>query len=173
VLEGQVRDMLLFVRGSKSHVETVFVSELIESMHVAFDGMMEQSNALIYCSQSSQTGHFKGNVEALVGAIQNILNNSIQACNECGIKPKITVDTDVNAKGELKIKVKDNGPGMSKEILQKIKSPFFTTKSTGTGLGIAVVRTVVEQHKGELTIDSQEGKGTCVTISIPAVKVLN
>jgi signal transduction histidine kinase len=62
---------------------------------------------------------------------------------------------------------------MSKEILQKIKSPFFTTKSTGTGLGIAVVRTVVEQHKGELTIDSQEGKGTCVTISIPAVKVLN
>lgn len=65
------------------------------------------------------------------------------------------------------LKLADNGKGMSKELVNKIFEPFYTTKSNGTGLGLAVVQSVIRTHMGKIGLVSQEGKGTCFTISIP------
>ena len=65
------------------------------------------------------------------------------------------------------ITIKDNGQGMSKEILNKIKEPFYTTKPKGTGLGVSLSDQIIKAHNGILNYESKEGKYTKVTISLP------
>ena len=67
------------------------------------------------------------------------------------------------------IKIKDNGSGIPKEIVDKIFQPFFTTKPSGqgTGLGLSMSYDIVRSHGGDLKVESQEGEGTTFTISIP------
>jgi signal transduction histidine kinase len=63
--------------------------------------------------------------------------------------------------------VKDNGWGIKKDDLNKVTDPFFTTKSKGTGLGLSVTKQIIEFHNGSLNIESEEGRGTVVTVRIP------
>ena len=82
---------------------------------------------------------------------------------------KVRVGTRVGKK-VVCIFVQDEGPGISKEILERVFSPFFTTKARGTGLGLAVVRKAVTRHKGKLFIYSEENKGTCFSIYLKLYK---
>jgi signal transduction histidine kinase len=66
------------------------------------------------------------------------------------------------------VRVIDQGAGMSPEIVERIKRPYYTTREGGTGLGVVVARALVEQHGGVLSYDSKPGKGTTVTIELPA-----
>jgi polar amino acid transport system substrate-binding protein len=61
----------------------------------------------------------------------------------------------------------DEGAGMTPEVLDRIRKPYFTTKEGGTGLGVAVARGLVEQHGGQMSYDSAPGKGTTVTVDLP------
>lgn len=74
---------------------------------------------------------------------------------------------EVPARGEVIIDVIDRGVGMPPEALEKIGTPFFTTKPEGTGLGLAIARQIVREHNGELRIQSEIGEGTIVTVRIP------
>jgi len=73
----------------------------------------------------------------------------------------------VAERGGARIEVDDNGPGIPPEILPRIFEPFFTTKPDGTGLGLAVVRQIVEEHGGSVTCISLPGKGTTFRIWLP------
>ncbi|MDP2921974.1 MAG: ATP-binding protein [Candidatus Omnitrophota bacterium] len=94
----------------------------------------------------------------------NILNNAFDALNKnAGI-----IDIESNTKGSTaSILIKDNGEGIEKEHLTKIFDPFFTTKTKGTGLGLAVCNLIIKLHDGSITIESDKGKGTAVTITLP------
>ncbi|MGR3178958.1 MAG: sensor histidine kinase, partial [Candidatus Anammoxibacter sp.] len=70
-------------------------------------------------------------------------------------------------KGSLIIKVKDNGTGIEKEVLEKIFEPFFTTKEVGTGLGLSIVYGTIQEHKGTIVCESEAGKWTAFTITLP------
>jgi len=98
----------------------------------------------------------------------NVLRNSADAMPEGG---NIKIE-GVKEKDFLKIIVKDNGDGMSEEVLAKIFEPFFTTKQKGTGLGLAVCHTIIEDHGGKLLYESKPGKGTTATILLPCENVL-
>jgi signal transduction histidine kinase len=63
--------------------------------------------------------------------------------------------------------VTDDGPGISADVLPRLFTPFFTTKVAGTGLGLSIVHSIVSEHRGETTVDSQPGKGACFTVRIP------
>lgn len=94
----------------------------------------------------------------------NILNNTFDALNnKTGI---IDIESQVNYSG-VSISIKDNGDGIEKEHLNKIFHPFFTTKSKGTGLGLAVCYQIIMLHDGSIIIESDKGKGTKVTIVLP------
>jgi len=67
----------------------------------------------------------------------------------------------------VKIRLKDNGPGISKSMLDKIFQPFFTTKEEGTGLGLSIAVRVVEEHHGRLDVESEEGIGSTFIITLP------
>jgi two-component system sensor histidine kinase FlrB len=82
---------------------------------------------------------------------------------------KVTVDVGraCSADGFLRLRVTDQGDGMSREVLDRIQKPYFTTRAEGTGLGVAVARGIIEQHGGHVTYESAPGKGTTVIIELP------
>jgi len=101
--------------------------------------------------------------------IINLVENASQALTEPETTPRersVTVASHVAA-GWLEITVEDTGVGIPAEILPKVFDPLFSTRSFGTGLGLAVVKQVVEQHGGKIAIVSTLGKGTRVAILLP------
>ncbi|HHX51421.1 MAG TPA: two-component sensor histidine kinase, partial [Clostridia bacterium] len=68
---------------------------------------------------------------------------------------------------KARIIVADNGCGMPREVLEKVFTPFYTTKETGTGLGLSIVYRIVKNHGGDIDIESEPGAGTTFTISLP------
>lgn len=101
--------------------------------------------------------------DRFVQVLVNIYLNSIQAMPEGGL-----LQTKVSSEnGFVVIAVTDTGCGMSREIREQIFNPYFTTKNSGTGLGMAVVQKIIEAHNGDITVSSEEGKGTVITIHIP------
>lgn len=97
--------------------------------------------------------------------MSNVILNAQQARKED--KPlAIKVDIE-NLNKKVKIVIQDNGVGISKERMERIFEPNFTTKSSGTGLGLTMVKRMIEDYKGEISISSEEGKGTKVVIIIP------
>lgn len=94
----------------------------------------------------------------------NLVINAIQAID----KDEGNIKIECTDEGEnIKVVVQDNGMGMDKETLRNIFVPFYTTKEHGTGLGLAIVHRVVEEHGGQIYVESEEGKGTKFTILLP------
>jgi signal transduction histidine kinase len=99
-------------------------------------------------------------------ALLNVVLNAIQASPK-GATVSVRVSRDCPLKGSARIAVRDEGPGMTPDVLERIRKPYFTTKDGGTGLGVAVARGIVEQHGGRLEFESAPGKGTTVTLLMP------
>jgi signal transduction histidine kinase len=107
-------------------------------------------------------------------AIVNLISNASEAMVGVGEKklidsaeePKIIVTTSV-ANRIVSISVKDNGPGIPAELMDKIKEPLFTTKSFGTGLGVPAIEQIAHQHGGQLNILSQAGQGAEFIFTLP------
>jgi signal transduction histidine kinase len=93
----------------------------------------------------------------------NLVLNAIQASPK-GAAVKVDVGADC---GGARITVRDDGSGMTPEVMERIRRPYFTTKEGGTGIGVAVARGMVEQHGGRLEFKSAPGRGTTVIVSLP------
>jgi signal transduction histidine kinase len=98
-------------------------------------------------------------------ALLNLVLNAMQASPS---GETVTIEVAKCCGGAACLKVIDRGQGMSPEVLDRIRKPYFTTKEGGSGLGVAVARGLIEQHGGQLHYDSRPGKGTTVTIDMPA-----
>ncbi len=97
-------------------------------------------------------------------ALYNLLRNAYQAVSPP--KGKITIKSRVTDY-EVTLSIKDNGSGISPEVMGAVFEPFHTTKSSGTGLGLLIVRRILREHGGELEMESEEGTGTTVTLYLP------
>ena len=107
----------------------------------------------------------KGNPHELAQALSNIIVNAIQAAGEEG---KVEIETDTQDQ-QIKIDIRDNGPGIPPTHLSKIFDPFFTTKKQGegAGLGLAIARRIIQKHGGQLEISSELEQGTTCHITFP------
>src|SRR5438552_18438910 len=98
-------------------------------------------------------------------AFYNVIQNSLEAMKRRGI---LRIHTDMDDKHVL-INFIDSGGGMSPEDLSRVFEPYFTTKPSGTGLGLLIVRRIVREHGGELSIESSQGEGLTLTIRLPFI----
>jgi PAS domain S-box-containing protein len=96
-------------------------------------------------------------------ALLNLVKNAAAAMPQGG---KLTIKT-AQKDNEVLISVRDTGMGIPEENLSKIFEPYFTTKPTGSGLGLTLVFKIIREHRGEIAVQSREGEGTCFTISLP------
>jgi two-component system, NtrC family, sensor histidine kinase HydH len=102
-------------------------------------------------------------------AFLNILLNAIQAMPQGG---HLTVSTSPGPRGQGgQIRFQDDGEGIEPEALNKILNPFFTTKEKGSGLGLPIVKSIIEAHQGSLEISSARGAGTSIAITLPALEL--
>ena len=99
----------------------------------------------------------------ILGAFGNIISNSVQAMPEGG-----SLDIKTEMKGDfVGVEFHDTGVGISKENIQKIYEPLFTTKAKGIGLGLTLVKTIIDEHNGSISVESEIGKGTTFTLKLP------
>ena len=109
----------------------------------------------------------QGDATALEQVLMNLVLNAREAIDGPGA---IFVETDL-APGpprQVRVTVRDTGPGIPRDILPRIFDPFFTTKSKGTGLGLSISYGIVREHGGTLDVQSETGRGTTLVVSFPA-----
>ena len=166
-LEQQVNDMLLFAKsGNQQVVEPLYINDIVKSSVQSIDAIIKKESAQISFSLCENDCEILGNKSALMGAVQNLILNSIQV-----IKTGAEIELSSYCKdGYALISVRDNGKGISKELADKIFEPFYTSRSQGTGLGLAVVKSVANAHQGDVKLISEAGQGAHFCIHIPLLK---
>jgi signal transduction histidine kinase len=101
-------------------------------------------------------------------ALSNLLRNAVEACAREGLAPSIRVCSSIDAAhGVCVVSVADNGPGFPAAVRERVFHPFFTTKSQGTGLGLALVQKIIVTHNGRVTVENAPEGGGRVVVSIP------
>jgi len=168
-LETQVNDMLLFARsGEQKIVEEVSVATLIEEVQDASDAMLIQVSGHLQCRLPDPDLFILANKNALTSAMTNLISNAIEATGE-GVK--LFISAVQRLPDQIEIAIMDNGPGIEKQRLAKVMEAFYTTKAQGTGLGLAVVQSVAQAHKGTVEVKSEVGKGSCFTLVLPLHRI--
>lgn len=169
-LESQVNDMLLFAKsGEDQVVSTITMEQLRMAIEPTAQSMLQNASQALVLNGFDAPYTITGNMTALQGAILNLIHNASQVSEKDSV---IEVNV-VQAGSNMALSVIDDGPGISAAIQQKIFEPFFTTKTHGTGLGLAVVKSVVHAHKGQLGVTNLEGRGACFTLSLPITSHTN
>lgn len=141
--------------------------DLIALIHNVIEVFAAETNVEINFL-ATQNCTFKGDKDQMIRVFNNLIKNAIQSISD-DTKGKIEIQTQVNA-NSIEINIKDNGKGIEKEVMSKIFQPYFTTKSTGTGIGLAMVRQIIEMHHGSIDFESEIGVGTKFIIKLPLEK---
>lgn len=164
-LNGIVVDFLFAVRPMDVHLRLQNINRLIGEL-CDFVRPEYESHGMSVLMDLGSIPKVQLDENLMKQALLNIINNAMAAMDEGGI---LTVVTRLDGNHVI-IKIADSGHGISEEMLGKIFEPYFTTKATGTGLGLTVVYKVVKEHEGDISVVSKIGEGTCFTISLPVPK---
>lgn len=157
-----------FVEYNKIKIkkEQIDLNCLLDDVYDSFKILVNNKKVkLEYKDRDDEEIYFEGDYERLKQVLINLLKNALEATEENG---RIEIYSNIYKK-HLEIIIKDNGIGMSKETLEKIKEMFYTTKQNGTGLGVALSNEIIKSHNGELIFESETNKGTTATIRLPFV----
>lgn len=122
-------------------------------------------NFYVVCGENIPS--VKGSAQKIEQVLINLIINALHALPEKNRGVWVYTSYDKET-GTVIVKVKDEGVGMPKEVMERITEPFFTTKSGGTGLGLSISYSIIKEHKGSLEFDSEPGRGTTVTLRLPA-----
>ncbi|MBW1928213.1 MAG: GHKL domain-containing protein [Deltaproteobacteria bacterium] len=162
-LNNIVTEFLDFARPQRPNLQDCSLTEIIHKNISFLEPELKKQQVVVKQNLDSSPYRIKADPEMLYRAFLNIFINAIHALEGKGI---INV-TGKEDKGHCIIQIQDSGCGISEENLGRVFNPFFTTKEKGTGLGLSIVRKIVEVHEGTITIESQKGRGTIVTVSLP------
>lgn len=166
-LESQVNDMLLFAKsGEEQVVSTITLDELFSAIEGSANSMAIQKGQRLVFTGFGELVSVTGNLTALQGAILNLVHNASQ---ETPKNEEIRIGA-TECSGNLIISVVDGGAGVPPSLQAKIFEPFFTTKTHGTGLGLAVVKSVVNAHNGSLSVSNIPDGGACFSLALPCSK---
>lgn len=159
-LEAQVSDILMYARSGEQSVKVLDAVDIVEGVLGSVASVVQKSGANLSSDIGPRPMTVLGNVTALNGAISNLVTNAIEAGAK-NVKIELVADTK-----NVMISVKNDGPMIKLEVRAHIFEPFYTTKSNGTGLGLAVVAAVAKVHQGDIRLVSNE-KETVFTMIIP------
>lgn len=162
-LEHQVRDMLVFARGELPLTDRLTPKGLFQALQQAAQVQVQGHAVRWQCD--SHLGELLCNRDTLVGALLNLIENALQA-SESPARLKVHL---FRRQHSLHLCISDAGTGIQPALLGRLGEPFLTTKATGTGLGLAVVKAVVRAHQGGFQLRSKVGRGTCVSVVLPLI----
>ena len=160
-----INDFSSFGRLKNIDKEPIDLSMIFEDIIYTFKPLVKKSNGIIHYENKDEL-YIEGDYERLKQAFINIIKNSIESKD----KDFLIIDIKVKKlKHSYKITIIDNGKGMSNDVLNRIGEVFYSTKHTGTGIGIAYIKKIIELHKGKINYKSKEKEGTTIVVSLPSM----
>ena len=185
-VEYIIRECLNFVRPAELGVRNVDVEKLVSGLVDRFRSLHPEMQFRTKRQEGAET-IAEADAGLLEQALTNIISNAVDACERRGVvsislgvsrhyidqvrwrREEESLLTGHSGKEEnfVRISIRDNGPGIPREIEDRIFIPFFTTKKGGTGLGLAMAQKIVHAHGGVLDLNNEPGKGTDFIIKIP------
>jgi two-component system sensor kinase FixL len=163
-LEALVRELNALYLPRQLNLEQVDINELLQETHTLSGESCRSKGLEVVKDFQTETLTVTGDRGKLKQVFLNLIKNSIEALDEGG---KLTIETRL-ADNTAEIIIADDGPGISEENLEKVLTPFFTTKRRGSGLGLSVSKRIIEDHQGgSFSISSLDGAGTRITITLP------
>lgn len=162
-VDGTIKEFLTFARPKKTEIKKMDVTKAIDSAVKQIESLTLKKHIQVKTQLESNI-YINGDAEKIHQVLLNLLINSIEASSE---HKDITVTLMTERSESAVIIISDHGIGIEKEELERIFDPFYTTKSSGTGLGLAVVRSIIDEHNGEIKITSQKNVGTEISIYLP------
>lgn len=164
-LEHLVNDMLVYARGTDSSNTIFTLSDLVNELIQTIETHMEASNTNFeWLNTINSDVYLNGNRQMLISSLINLFVNAMQAMGDNG---NLILRTSLTESNYIQIQIEDNGSGIKKENLDSVFEPFFTTRSDGTGLGLAVVRAVVHSHNGNINVEPAIPHGTIFNVELP------
>ena len=168
--ESLITSMLGFVRGgSLLCLEPANVKSIVEAALSSSQGALNTSGALLNTNKINPNLTVLAAPAELASVISNMIQNAIQVCDD---NPEIEVWAGAVNQHMMLIRVSDNGPGIPDEVIDQVFDPFFTTRAAGTGLGLAVLASVVQRHGGTVHAANREAGGAQFTILLPVDSTL-
>ncbi len=167
-LKLSVQNTLGFARRPVLERWPVEINSLLKALCQFYETAFRHKNVSCTLDISATKGiKLHANQTEIETALSCLLMNSLEALPKSG---QIKVYSRILNIREIEMVIEDNGPGIPMDTFPHIFEPFFTTKKMGTGLGLPIVKRVVEEHGGYILIESQEGKGTVVALRLPYIK---
>lgn len=164
-LNRVVGDLLDYGRPVAGEPQTVSIRRVFRQARVLTSGLAAARAVSISASGDSRLTLY-ASPDQVIQCLVNLVANAIQACDRNG-----TVQLWAFRNGDqIMVDITDDGCGMDSETLRRVTEPFFTTRSEGTGLGLSITRQLIELNGGSLNITSTPGKGTTVSLTLPAGK---
>jgi two-component system NtrC family sensor kinase len=162
--KGIVQDLLSYARTPKPAMEATDLNGLLDQIADFAANHMDLHQVSVVRDFAADLPRAFVDPDQIRQVAINLILNAGAAMESGGT---ITVGTAAR-EGFVDITIRDEGAGIAPENLEKIFEPFFTTKARGTGLGLAITKRIVEQHLGRIVVESELGKGTTVTVSLPS-----
>ncbi len=145
------------------NLKRVYVRDVFENLHQLMEPTLEQKNIEMEVILKDPDLMFEADINLLEQVLINLVVNAIEAVK--GIEdPHIMLSGSQLLGKKPYIRVTDNGPGMPEELLDKIFIPFFSTKKSGSGIGLSLCKQIMMLHKGNITVQSLVGEGTAFTL---------
>lgn len=163
-LDTIIKQFLGAIRPSKISLENISINKLILESIRFLEQELKNRNILIKLELSSQIPYLRLDSNQIKQAFYNLINNSMQAINQNGEIKIISKIKNIKNEQYLLLTIKDNGKGMIGETVNKVYEPYFTTKVTGSGLGMLIVRRIIHDNGGDIEIKSEKNKGTKITL---------
>ncbi len=161
-----LQDFLL-INKTSINIDIMDINMLIEEVIRKEQNLLASKDIILKLNLIDDEIYINGDYNRLSQVLINIIKNSIEAIDK--IKGIIRIQ-EIIKNNFISIIIEDNGYGISKNSLKKIKEPFYTTKNRGTGLGVSLSDEIIKAHNGVLLYDSKESFGTKVTIKLPLLK---
>jgi signal transduction histidine kinase len=165
-LKRLVNDLLNYGRPARFAIETVDMRQLVEETLALLRQQADMQGVSVTIDEVSGPASVRGDRERLKSFVSNLAINALQAMPTGGHLTAQVARHD----GEVEVKISDTGVGISEESLGKIFEPYFSTKQSGFGLGLAVTRKIIEEHQGRIAVESQVDRGTTFTVTLPAAQ---
>ena len=162
-LDSIVTQFLRAIRPSRPQLQPANINAIVEETLHFFGPEIEARDIVVESELRSDLPLVQIDRDQMKQAFYNIIKNSFEAMKRRGI---LRIRTDMD-ETHVRVSFADNGGGMSAEALSRVFEPYYTTKSSGSGLGLLIVRRIVREHGGELAIESAESKGLTLTIRLP------
>jgi len=162
-LNKVITDFLNYAKPALPNLIDIEIDQLIGETVLILSPQAVKKGISLKTELGKNLPRIKADPSQLKQAFINLILNSLESMDDKG---EITISAHQD-KNRLKIVFQDNGKGMSGETKNKIFTPFFSTKEGGTGLGLGIVERIVQNHKGEIRVESKLGKGATFTLSFP------